>query len=322
MKPSESEHKRNPHQHHPKGSALLMVLVLLGALAMLAAIVARSVAGSALEMNAERAFSQDEADLRAGVELGVAAILKLGDNIRSAEATAQLAGRRLIVRATNERARIDLNGASSAMLSGLFVAVGVDKTEADSLAAAVEDWRGGSASQKLVAADRTFGPPTQLGSLGAQSDLDARQAPRQIVGSRYFIHPIQLAAIPGFTKELVRAVLPFVTVANGLGQIDPFIAPAPVLAALPGVSAANVEAFRQALDSNTSHDLALAMLAADKALLNEDAALGWRLEIVTVLGSGHTRKKEAIVALLRGEDDPFRILYVADDGETAGLAKE
>src|SRR5690349_8608469 len=51
------------------GSALLVVLVMLGVVAILAAVASRSVSGAAREMSAARAVSQSQADLIAGVEL-------------------------------------------------------------------------------------------------------------------------------------------------------------------------------------------------------------------------------------------------------------
>ena len=91
--------------NHRSGSTLLVVLVILGMIAILATAVARSVSGAALELSSARSAAQDESDLRAGIELGVAAILKLGDNMRRANAAADLSGRRLRVRVTNERGK-------------------------------------------------------------------------------------------------------------------------------------------------------------------------------------------------------------------------
>ena len=93
-----------PNHQNRSGSAMLVVLVMLGVIAVLAAAVARSVSGAALELRAARAGSETDSDLRAGIELGVAAILKLGDEMRSADAAVDLTDRRIAVRITNERA--------------------------------------------------------------------------------------------------------------------------------------------------------------------------------------------------------------------------
>src|SRR5215475_13869781 len=94
---------RNPNR---SGSALLVVLIMLGVVALLAAAVARSVSGAALELSVAHVSSETESDLRAGIELGVAAIFQLGKDMRSADTAVDLADRRIAVRVTNERARI------------------------------------------------------------------------------------------------------------------------------------------------------------------------------------------------------------------------
>src|SRR5262245_49849523 len=99
-----------------RGSALLVVLAMLGLIAVLATVVARSVSGAATGLGVARAAWRSQADLRAGIEIGVAAIRKLGEDMRSADASIVLGQRRISVRITNERARVDLNRASAAML--------------------------------------------------------------------------------------------------------------------------------------------------------------------------------------------------------------
>jgi type II secretory pathway component PulK len=296
-----------------KGSALLAVLVLLAMASLLALVAARTVSTAAVEMGAAKVAAQSEADIRAGIELGAAVIIKLGSRMRSAEAVSNLADRTISVRITNERAFIDLNQASSTMLAGLFKSVVADKTEAAALASAVEDWRGGSASQKLTAAAApdVFSVP-QLTSLNALTSGDIREQPRRTLGTRFFQHPAQLATLPGFTGEIAAAVLPLVTIASGSNRINPFIAPASVLKALPGVTPSAVEAFIQARDGNGGHDIALLLLGADKMLVTEAASPSWRLKIVSHSRSGRSFWSEAVIAIIKDDSEPFHVLYVSD----------
>jgi type II secretory pathway component PulK len=295
------------------GSALLVVLVMLGSIAVLAVIITRSVSGAALEMSIVRANAQSQADLHAGIELGVAAILKLGDKMRSADAAADLTKRRITVHITNERARIDLNQAPESVLAALFAAHGVSDNDAALLATAVADWRGGSASQRLDA-------PLQEERFGAQlpglTTFDAptdrsKDTPKQSIGIRYFFHPMQLASVPGFSKELVRSILPLVTVANGSNKIDPFIAPRGVLEMLPGTTPGQVQSFMDSRDGNSSRDMALLILGADKALITDSASAGWRLEIQSS-SSDHGLWREVIIAVTKGDTPPYSVLYVGD----------
>jgi general secretion pathway protein K len=298
-----------------EGSALLVVLVMLGLIALLAVHVSRSVSGAARELGAARGGSQADIDLRAGIELGVAAILNLRNDMRTGEAEAELAGRRITVRISNERARIDLNLASAKSLAGLLKTQGLDGNEATALAANVVEWRGGSASQKVSAQDDgSFGAPSRSPGLDAPTGLQANQAPKQMPTQRFFFHPIQIESVSGFSRSLARRLLPMLTVANGTNTINPFIAEAGVLNALPEASENNVDTFIAARDGNIGRDTAIQLLGVDKQLLSESAASGWRLQITTTRRGGKPRRSEAVVAAIDGEgNDPYRVVYVIDD---------
>lgn len=272
------------------GSALLVVLVMLGLVAALASVVARSVSGAAHTLGAARTAWQSEADLRAGIELGAATILRLGEDLRSAAASVELPNRRIAVRVTNERARIDLNAADEIVLAQLMVTNGVLDSEAVTLAAQLIQWRGGSVTQGQ---------------------------PRQESAARHFLHPWQLASIPGFSKQLVAAILPLVTVASGSDQIDPYIAADRVLRAMPGTSAGSVDAFLDARDGNSSREGAILLLGVQQAQLTAHASQGWRIEIVTHMQDGRVKRGEAVIAILPGDSEPYRVLYVLDDQEQA-----
>jgi general secretion pathway protein K len=299
-----------------RGSALLVVLALLGVIAALAAVAARSVSGAATGLGVARAAWQGQADLRAGIEIGVAAIRKLGEDIRSADAFIELGQRRISVRITNERARVDLNRASAAMLARLLETNSASESEAAALAASIIEWRGGSASQKLTAPtqdERSLVSLSKLSTSRTQPGTELKDGPKQVVGTRYFLHPWQLASVPGFSRSLVIAVLPLVTVASGSHQIDPFIASHGVLMALPGASAATADAFRGARDGNGSRQMALQLLGAAREAVTADAARGWRIEITARDRDGRAWRSEAVIAVLDDDTEPYRVLYVLDD---------
>ena len=296
------------------GSALLVVLIMLGLIAVLVIVVSRSVSGAAREMSLARSTSVSQADLLAGVELGVAAIHKLGDKMRSADASADLSGRRLSVHIANERARIDLNTAPKSMLSALFAATGIDTNESQTLAATIEEWRGGSASQKLAAASQAGTAARALPGLNTfEMSSERSKLPTQTIGTRYFVHPVQLASLPGFSKEYVRSILPYITVASGSPLVDPYLASGPVLEALPGTTPNQVQAFLAVRDTNTSRETALTMLGADKTFLTDTAAVGWRLEIVSTPGLGRSRRREVVIAVAKNSERPFYIVYAGPD---------
>lgn len=298
-----------------RASALLVVLLMLGMIAALAAVVSRSVSGAAIEMSAARINAQSETDLRAGIELGVATIFKLGEDMRSADAAVDLTDRRVAVRVTNERGRIDLNTAPAPVLTALFESGSMINGNAAALAASVIEWRGGSASQKLAApaGENPSSKFSGFSGFDTQPGSELREAPSQIVGTRYFFHPVQLASVPGVSKALVQQLLPLLTVASGSKQIDPFIAPAQVLASLPNVSPDRVEAFLNARDGNTGREIAIQLLGVPEEIVTDEAAAGWRLQITSTMRTGRVYRGEAVIAILKGDSEPYRVLYVDED---------
>ncbi len=126
---------------------------------------------------------------------------------------------------------------------------------------------------------------------------------------------MQLATVPGFTKAMVKDLLPYVTVANASNQIDPFIAPDRVIDALPGVSPERADAFRTARDGNTTRDLAILTLGVPRSLITADAAFGWRLQIISHLPTGRTHSSEAVIAVLHADSETYRVLYVLDEND-------
>jgi general secretion pathway protein K len=297
--------------HGQQGSALLVVLLMLGMIAALAAVVVRAVSGAALEMSVSQLSARKEWDVRTGIELGVAAVRQLGPTVRIAEASVNLPDRRIQVRITNERARIDLNAASQAVLSALLKAN--DASDADALAQQAIEWRGGSPGHKSTGLDGdSFSSFGSSSGFELRPDTELRKAPAQGVGTRFFYHPAQLESVLGFSGSLVARLLPLISVANGTNQVDPSIAPRPVLMALPGTTAATVDAFLEARERDSDPELAIKLLGLSETLVSSKAAVGWRLQISSAGAAGNHRA-EAIVALLEGDGQPYRVLYVSDE---------
>jgi general secretion pathway protein K len=311
---------KEPSADAREGSALLAVLLILGMISMLAVVVARSVSGAVSEMAAARATTQAEADLRTGIELGVAAIQGFRNDVRSAEASLDLPGRRIAVRITNERGRIDLNVAEIGVLTGLLRTSDLSAGDPVLLAQSLRVWRSGFDSRNLDLTSMGLGGGGPQPGISLQANGLRRELPNKGVGTRLFLHPLQLASVPGFSTEFVASLLPFVTVASGSSQIDPFVAPDRVLLALPGTSQDRIQAFRDAPESS-SRDAAIRLLGAPKASLTADAAAGWRLQITSTPKNGRPKRSEAVVALPKDDPEPYRVLYVVDDTELTSQSR-
>ena len=158
-----------------------------------------------------------------GTQLGLARLLA-----RRAESRMLFDGKRelwrdgdvtVAISIQDEAGKIDLNQAPFDLLQGLFEAVGRPEAEAMLLACRIVEHRGGAPCQT------------------PEGDQPAARRPA------LFAAPEELAALPGVGDRLYAEVADFVTVASGATAIDPAVAPRTVLLALPGATAALVDAF-------------------------------------------------------------------------------
>jgi type II secretory pathway component PulK len=312
--------RNNPPLRGVQGSALLIVVLLLGTIAALVAVVSRSVSGSAMEAMVLLDEGRAESALRSGIDVGVAGILKSGVRARVVETAVELIDSQLFVRASNESARIDLNTSPRPLLAGLIRESGITPGAADVLAARILDWRAGPGVQQEMewpAAGSQRNSPAKISSASAVSPhLNSTTGPaagRAVRAERVFVHPLQLASIDGFSNALIVRMMPFLTVANTVGNINPDLASDEVLAAL-GASPERIDAFREIRRGGaTSRETAVELLGIPKSLVTADAAQGWRIEITSTPRSGRVRHSEAVVLLVKNDTRPYRLLYVMDD---------
>ena len=127
--------------------------------------------------------------------------------------------------------------------------------------------------------------------------------------ARIFVHPLQLASINGFSNSLVARMMPFLTVANTVGNID---LGSSVGGA--GICARRTDRrlSRSASTRGERAETAVELLGAPESLVTTDAAQGWR-SITSTPRSGRVRHSEAVVVLLDNDTQPYRLLYVMDD---------
>src|SRR5262249_40989547 len=127
----------------------------------------------------------------------------------------------------SETARIDLNSAPKELLSGLFVALGASRGQADNYADRIVGWRSpppeDNNSPNEAANYRTAGMP-----------YGPRGAP--------FPHTGELALVLGIPEVMVARALPYLTVYSGQPQVNIFAAAPQVLAAVPGMDPQRLQA--------------------------------------------------------------------------------
>jgi general secretion pathway protein K len=281
------------------GSALLVVLVMLGMIAILASVVGRVVGGTARDLSAavagERAFVAARAGLEiAGLMLRSGELEALGTGVRAIT----LDDATVTIEVVNERGRIDLNGAPEELFAGLFRALGEEGEMADGLAARIVDWRDPDDDVREGGAE--------VGAYRGSGLAAPRNGP--------FIHPLELASVLNMPPALVQRALPYVTVGNPYGHVDPFVADALVLQALPGTSGSRIESFLEERQTGLGDsELAVLQLGASDEYVSQDPAPGWRATITVAPARGRPRRFVALIVDQEDDTRPYRVLYMFDE---------
>ena len=198
----------------------------------------------------------------------------------------------IVAVATDETAKIDLNAASETLLRGLFGNVGgADADAAARLADAVIDWRdpddlkrpNGAESADYAAAGAKTGPAN---------------APFETVG--------EVARVLGMTPAIYSRVVGSLTVHSRQPGINPQTASREVLLALPGVQAADVDAYLATRDAALRARQPVPPFPGAQGLAS-GAIQTWRVRAQASLPDGVTFVREAV---LRPSPDPARPLVV------------
>lgn len=140
---------------------------------------------------------------------------------------------------SDESGKIDLNQAHPLLLQGLFLAVGLDQREAESLADAIQDWRDSDDMRRVRGAE--------------SAEYLAAGLPEP--ANRPFERLEELRLVLGMSAELYDQVLPALTLHSRLMQVNPLVAPRLVLLALPGMSEASADQYIDNRRSNYEQGL-------------------------------------------------------------------
>lgn len=276
-----------------RGSMLVVVLFLAGLLGIFAA-VAATVLHAAVDSS--RSFAEGlraQEAMRAAIEHVIA---RTGGAIQQARGTAVIAVGKAQVTVTvrDEAARIDLNHAAPQLLTGIFRQAGIAQNDAATYAARIVDWRDEDDKPQPLGAER-----------------EAYRAAGRVDGPRNgpFLHVAELALVLGIPAKAAAAVAPYVTVASGHEQINPLLADPPVLLALPGTSEERVRKFLEQRQRQTGDfDALISALGPVQDFVSEDIGAAVRFEAQVRLGPQYIRNFEAIVRVIEGDSEPYRIL--------------
>jgi general secretion pathway protein K len=277
-----------------RGSVLLAVLFLAGLLGIFAA-AASSVMNAAADSS--RSFAEGirgDAAMHSAIEYLVA---RTGSGLKDAVGTAlvDVGPIKVILSVHDEAGRIDLNKAPPELIAGIFQQVGVSAETSRMYAARIVDWRdddddispnGGAERGAYRAAGRVDGP---------------RNGP--------FLSVAELTLVLGLPSRAAAAVAPYVTVASGRDKVNPLQADPPVLRAMPGMTQ---ERMLDLLEARKKPGVDLASLISRlgpvQDYVTDEAGLAVRFEGRVLLAPNIARRYEAVVAVVEGDNLPYRIL--------------
>jgi general secretion pathway protein K len=261
---------------------VLWSIALLSALAMAASLTFREFAGV---MAVSRDRVQGEALLTAGLEAAAGQLAGAGEQpLADAELAVDLSTGSVRVRVTDEGGRIDIGQAPAEVLASLLRSIGVPPAAADLLARRIVERRAeiGRESQGTTTRRRRIELP--------------------------FTDVRQLAEIQGMAPEWVAAMAPLTTV-FGSETVNPLTAPAAVIAALPGVDQARLEAFL-AMRRTAAPDadrLGQVLGPAQRYLAAKPQRVA-SIELAARLPDGYATAARAVITLLPQDSQPYRVL--------------
>jgi general secretion pathway protein K len=278
------------------GFILIVVLWILAALAALASTYSVYVVNMAFATKVNDDRLQIRNAISSGVEL--AAYKLLANNLPMGALEVRLAHSTVKVTFVSERARVDLNAAPRALLSGLFTAVGASSSDAANFAERIAGWRKkpDSSDQNSEAEDYRE----------AGYDYRPRQGPFQNV--------LELPLVLGIPPYIIERVLPLVTVYSGVAQIDIRVASPQVISALPDITPDQVQKVLAQRATNPADDQALLKLLGPASVLaSASASPASRVEVNIQLDNGRTARAEVVILILKDDEEPFRVLSWRDD---------
>jgi general secretion pathway protein K len=270
------------HRDPRRGVVLLTVLwsiSLLSALAMAASVTFRGFAGV---MVVDRNRVQSDALLTAGLEASAGMMATMGDApLREIEMTLALSTGSVRAHLDDEGGRIDVGRAPHEVLTALLRSVGAPPAAADGIARGVVELRG----------------------RGKAPDGGTRPGTEQPVGDF-----AQLAQVPGMRPEWLAAIAPLTTI-YGSETVNPLTAPRGVIAALPGVDRARLEAFlaeRRSFPADTDR-LARILGPAQRYLAAKPQQVA-AIDLTARLADGYVATARAVIVVLPQDSEPYRVL--------------
>lgn len=298
-----------------------ILVAVLGVMLLLTGFMA---AGSVVVRSALHGASADDEDLsmvgltRGGLELTAYQLFVRKIPASSVDGRRiRFAGGTIAPRILDEAAKVDLNGADPALLAALLEHAGLDKGASNAVVAWIVELRGAGrnvpggvatptpfdVSNAATAPDlAAIALSRQAGEMAAQ-DQPVASAPRR----RGFQSVDQLRDAPGLTKAEFRLLAPRLTVYNPDGKVDIVTASRDVLAAVPGLTSAQVERILSLRGASTREELG-AMVGTAAIYTKTTPGPAYAVRVDATARSALRGSLEAVVAPSNVPGSPYLVL--------------
>ncbi len=284
-----------------RGFVIVPVLWILLMLASLAGILSVYLANTAVALSLNDDRLRSVALVSAGLELTAYQLSSAAKPTRPTTGTFffRLDHARVSVVFSSESARIDLNLASKEMLTNFFAVLGAEPRDAGRYADRVVGWRT---------------PPTE-DTLEGENSLYRAAGARYLPRGAPFANVDELWLVLDLPPVLIERAMPFVTVFSGLPDINVLDAAPEVVASLPGMTPAMLDAFLKQRPNLPRDDRAIAealgQAQTGASVQGSDAV---RVRTTIAFDGGRQAGTEAVILLDAG-DEPYRILSWRDEAD-------
>jgi general secretion pathway protein K len=279
--------------------AVLSVLALLSAMVVVMLGMSRDSVDAALLSGLE---TRREALLQSGLSMAAYELFQLG------LAPERLAGQQfrfdegtVMLTATTDAAKVDLNASGKDLLAAAYTAAGLTTSSPQAFAGRVIDWRDPDDKESENGAEASAYIDAKLDSLprnGAFRSVD------------------DLRWVMGVSDADLQALHPYVTVHNPRGRLNAYAAPATLIGALPKVDPATVDgvlAVRTRPGPSSSEKLD-DLLLVQASLIDTAPPVTYRIGLqILVSGTSEPRRAEAVLAAGTSAGLPFHVLHWSGD---------
>jgi general secretion pathway protein K len=295
------EHCQAATGNEEAGFIIIPVLWILMTLASLAGILSVYLANTAVALSLNDSRLRSAALVSAGLELTAYELSAAAKPLRPTTGSFSFRLDRALVTVafSSESTRIDLNLASKEMLANFFAVLGAQPRDAALYTDRIVGWRT---------------PP-------AEDTLDSENSLYRAAGTRYlprgapFANVDELWLVLDLPRALVERAMPFVTVFSGRPEINVLDAAPEVVASLPDMTPALLEAFLKQRPSLPRDIKSIAdALGPAQAGASVQSSEAVRVRTTIAFDNGRQAAAEAVILLDAG-DEPYRILSWRDDAE-------